>query len=84
VPAIAQLGDECFVLPGVSVPMILRSRSEPPGNPLGDARSKVKELGKRKLIYSLIGEAYIDGVMAGEVMKEPKEVKCLELNGVIS
>jgi hypothetical protein len=64
--------------------MILQSRSKPPGNPLGNTRSKVKELGKRKLIYSLIGKAYINSIIADEVIKEPKEVKYLELNGLIS
>ncbi len=63
----AQAGDEVFVLLGSTTPYLLRS--------LGDIG--VEGLRATQL-YTLVGEAYVQGVMDGELVKE-SEVEIQEL-----
>jgi len=66
----AQAGDEVFVLLGSRTPYLLRS--------MGDI--DVEGLGATRL-YTLIGEAYVQGVMDGELVKKSvyhrESEKCL-------
>jgi hypothetical protein len=55
-PKRAQKGDRVCVILGCSIPLVLRKKATPNGN--------------HKFCYEVIGECYLDGIMAGEAIEQ--------------
>lgn len=63
-PAEVQPGDRICVFRSLTVPLILRRRDNPD---LAEAEEGGREL------FELVGEAYVHGIMDGEIYKNPRE-----------
>ncbi|KAM0718420.1 hypothetical protein Q7P37_005490 [Cladosporium fusiforme] len=66
-PWVTQVGDEVMIVQGSRVPFVLRCAQEHGG---GTCSVQGQETQKTDLLYRIVGEAYVHGVMRGEAVRD--------------